>query len=411
MRKLLAVALSVLFVVATAAPLMATQARQIALGGVGNYIEDDYNIFSWPATLPSYSNTLWMGVMNTRLVTSISGSQSWSSLSSLTSGIGGSYGLGSEKEYGTIAMFLYDRGPGLNPFEDRTFSGDLANKFTLMYAYPTESVSFGFFFSRSDEGITVDTPAEEDHASYTTFGGGIRFDLGEKAYMDIAADLSMASYQDEQVPTYNSLSEDANMMMGLKARIFYEWNETITWVPYLSYRQFDFSIKADTLQDQYLEDNFGDKAMMFDIGLGANIKVNEDNLLVFAIEPMSYMKWEPSELPAGAEDVSLKQMVMPRFYLALESDVRDWLTFRAGANKSLVKNEYKNLDLGDGVLNETVTGGAFNYFMGLGFHVSDFDIDCVINNDLPMRLGYWLTGYNGYYSDEPVYMVNAAYHF
>ena len=62
MKKLFAVVLSVLFMVALAVPALATDARQIALGGVGNYIEDDYNIFTWYGTLPSYSNTVWIGL-------------------------------------------------------------------------------------------------------------------------------------------------------------------------------------------------------------------------------------------------------------------------------------------------------------------------------------------------------------
>ena len=409
MNRLFAVVLSVLFLVAVAVPLMATESRQIALGGVGNYIEDDYNIFAWPATLPSYSNTIWMNISQSRLEKSLSGYTEWSSLGEVGALMGASYGLGADEQYGTLAMFFYDSAPGLNPFAGRTFSDGLYNKFTIMYAYPMEKLSLGFLFVRSDEGTKFETPAEEDHHSYTTFGASVRFDMGEKAYMDIAADLSFGAYQDEQVPAYNSISEDANMMMGLKARIFYEWNETITWVPYLSYRSFDFSLKADTLQDVFLQDNFGDKVMMIDLGLGANIKVNEDNLLVFAIEPMSYMKWEPSELPAGAEDMSLTQTVVPRFFLGLESDIRDWLTFRAGANKTLLKTEYKNVEIEDGPMNVTVTSAPFNYYMGLGFHVSDFDVDCVINNELPMNLGYWLTGSSN--TMDPVYTISALYHF
>jgi hypothetical protein len=418
MNKLFAVVLSVLFVVAAAAPIMATESRQIALGGVGNYIEDDYNIFAWPATLPSYSNTVWLSIAQARLERDWPGYTSWDSLSGPATLIGASYGLGSEHKYGTVAMFLYDKAPGLNPVMGGVFSSPLQNKLTLMYAYAAEKFSLGFFVVRSDQGNTSDTPAEEDHHSYTSFGAGLRFDIGEKAYMDFAFDLSMGAYQDELFPivtgvgdtVLTSISEDANMMWGAKARIFYEVNETVTLVPYVGLRKFDFSLKADTLQALFLPGNTGDKAMMFDIGFGANVKVNEDNLLVFAIEPISWLKWEPSALPATAQEVSLDQKVIPRFFLALESDVRDWLTFRAGAHKSLVKTEYKNIDIGGVTLNRTDTGASFNYFMGLGFHVSDFDIDCVINNDLPLRLGYWLTGYSGA-QGYPVYMVSSTYHF
>ena len=144
-------------------------------------------------------------------------------------------------------------------------------------------------------------------------------------------------------------------------------------------------------------------------------------MLLFAVEPFSYMKGEPSAAPDSVVD-EFTYTVIPRFYLALESDVKDWLTFRVGGMKELGKwdeksggtsTEYKDVN----------TWGGFQYFMGLGFHVGDFDIDCVINNELPYHMGYWLTGYgwggdDGYYGSSvdhvenaPAYMVTGTYHF
>jgi hypothetical protein len=63
------------------------------------------------------------------------------------------------------------------------------------------------------------------------------------------------------------------------------------------------------------------------------------------------------------------------------------------------------------------TYAPFNFYMGLGFHVGDFDIDLVLNNEVPMHLGYWLTGYQpsnyyeGYDSELPIYMISATYGF
>ncbi len=456
MNKFFAVVLSVLFVVAAAAPLMATESRQIALGGVGNYIEDDYNIFAWPATLTSYSNTVWMGVSQMYVPVAIRlspyegpGYLYYDYALDVPTFLGASYGLGSEGKYGTLGMFLYHNAAGLNPFgpydqnlpyyeyygewelQDPigfentapwsgagVFSQPLPNKLALMYGYATEAFSIGFSLNRSDASSVYGKDETKVAASYTVLGGGLRFDIGEKAYMDVAADFGMASYTDESDATYKTISDDNKTMLALRGRLFYEWNETITWVPRFSYKTFNFSLKADTLQEAFLADNYGDKGMMFDIGLGANIKVNEDNLLVFALEPYSYMKYEPSKTPKDTPPTYLKKTVMPRFFLALESDVKDWLTFRVGAMKELAKLEGKNAEVWDvddvSTVDGKLTTGDFGYFMGLGFHVADFDIDCVVNNQLPLQLGYWLTGYNsdlGGSEDFPVYMLSAKYHF
>ena len=179
---------------------------------------------------------------------------------------------------------------------------------------------------------------------------------------------------------------------------------------------------------------------MMAIGLGANIKVNENNLLVFAVEPYTYGKVEQSDPPASdfvrynwgsypysdpyywgrtyEETVTL----LPTFRLALESDVKDWLTFRIGAEKGFYKDEYKTSytaqtggddeeDIVKFNETDTYTGSWFDYWMGLGFHVGDFDIDAVVNNNLPFRVGYWLTGYQNNSDGPPVYMLSAAYHF
>jgi len=430
MSKFFAVMLSVLFVVAVAVPALATDARQIALGGVGNYIEDDYNIFSWYATLPSYSNTVWIG-LDYYYYGYYEGAKA-AAVSADGPGdyftyMGASYGLGSEAKYGTLAMFFYGYGAPLNSdgynwSSEYVFEQSVGNKWTVLYAYPMEKLSLGFYFNRSDGSSKYKDETEttyESSVAYTTIGAGVRFDLGEKAYADLAFDYNIGSQTERPNSIYSNyygygeVTQDANKMMGVRGRMFYEWNETITWVPFINYRSYDFSLKADSAD--WKDTHYGDKGMMLSFGLGANIKVNEDNLLVFAVEPYSYGKFEPSEPPAGVTR-SATFTDMPTFRLALESDLKDWLTFRAGAVKGFYKSEYKSEMEEDGETTsstETYTGSWFDYWMGLGFHVGDFDVDALISNDLPFNLGYWLTGYQGFDNsyDAPVYKLTAAYHF
>ncbi len=399
MSKFFTVLLAGLFVFAAAAPASATDARVASLAFAGNYLEDDYNIFTWYGTLPSYSNMVWIGMQDLE----------WDEGDEMFYYMGASYGLGEEGKYGTLAMFYYDYAMGLNPFGWGTFSDGLPSKFSVMYGYSMEKLSFGLYFDRADYMYKYEQEVDpeylyESNYAYSTFGVGLRFDLGEKAYMDVAADMSLASYKYEETG-YDDISEDANKMYGFRARMFYEWNETITWVPYFNFRTFDFCLQSDAY------DYTGDKGMMLDFGLGANVKVNEDNLLLFAIEPYSYAKWEPSN-PASGESYEYTMTVMPRFYLGLESDVKDWLTFRAGVAKELVK--YSETDEVEGASKQTweSTDAPFDFYMGLGFHVGDFDIDALLNNEMPMHLGYWLTGYQPEdYEELPMFMLTATYGF
>lgn len=411
MSRFFTVLLAGLIMFAAAAPASATDARLASLAFGGNYLEDDYNIFTWYGTLPSYSNMVWIGMQDL----------DWDDGGSMFYYMGASYALGEEGRYGTLAMFYYDYAPGINPFsmDEGYWTGSglfgwwLPSKFAMMYGYAMEKMSFGLYWSRADQmaKLEEDEESAEYKYAYTTFGAGLRFDLGEKAYMDVAADLSLASYKEEET-IYGDINHDANKMYGVRGRMFYEWNETITWVPYFNFRMFDFSLKAD--EEGFT--NYGDKGFFFDFGLGANIKVNEDNLLLFAIEPNSFAKREPSEPPSGVS-ADITTWVRPRFILGLESDVKDWLTFRAGARKELTSWKLAAEVEGEGKASVEYTYAPFNFYMGLGFHLGDFDIDLLLNNEVPMHLGYWLTGYQpgdydeGYDNDLPIYMISATYGF
>jgi hypothetical protein len=424
MSKFFAIVLSVLFLVALAVPALATESRQVALGNTGNFIEDDYNIFTWYATLPSYSNNLWIGLNYYSYYDGFTTAAAAEGPDSYFSWLGASYGLGSEGKYGTLAMFFHPYGMPLNTdYGDwngaDVFTGTVNSKWTVMYGYAMEKASLGLFFMRSDDHNKFDDETgtyQESKLAYTTLGAGVRFDIGEKRYADLAIDYNIATQKEktdyiyDYYYGYGEVKQDANTMFGVRGRMFCEWNETITWVPYVSYRSWDFSLKADSAD--WKDSHYGNKGYMLNIGVGANIKVNEDNLLIFAVTPYAYEKLEPSDPPAG-ETLTEKFTALPVFNLALESDIRDWLTFRIGAEKGFYKDEYVH-NTTDTENKETDIGSYFYYNMGLGFHVGDFDIDAVINNDLPFRLGYWLTGYDGwnYYSgDVPIYMISAVYHY
>ena len=422
MKKFLVIALAIAMTAAFTMPAMATQSRVAALGGYGRYLEDDYNIFEWPATLPSYSNMVWVELMTM---------QWWSDYSCMEDldcyeiipAIGASYALGEDGAYGTLAMWFYEYSEPLNPFwkynwgvewnTDGAFMWSNAHKFRVIYGYAMEGLAFGLQFVRSDDSYKFeDTTTEEYHDAYTEISAGVRFDLGEAAYMDVNVDLGFGSSTwNSPFSGYGEITEDGNMIYGVKARMFYEWNETVTLVPYFGWTSYDFSFKADSAD--YNDNYWGDKGMMFELGVGANIAVNEDNLLLFAVEPYVMAKREPSAIPDGVEgDFTSTFTVMPRFIMGLESDVKDWLTFRMGGVHELVKREDKSCNE-DPEGTCTWTWSEFCYYMGLGFHLGDWDIDCVLENATPFRLGYWLTGMGQDESDDEsaFWMISAKYHF
>ena len=428
MKKFLTLAIVFALAVSFAAPANATKTRAQTLADGGVYVEDDYNIFAFPATLVNYSNKVWVDLGLYEYDRYDDCDAGYPYCDDIMVSMGGSYGLGEDNAYGVLALFFYQHTQGLGGIPD-WIDMDIGetvpalywidNKISILYAYGADGWSLGLGIEHASEhdqykqaGETYDDPK----IGMWKFNASARFDVGESMYSDIAFGFGTYSYTDDDFSDgdYGKVEADANMRYGLQARGFWEKTEYLTLVPYLMYSSFDYSMKADSAQS-FKDDYWGMKGMRFDIGIGANIAINEDNLLLFAIDIYDYGKFEPSDQPAN-EKYEGSYSVFPRFRLGLETDVRDWMTFRAGCMKNLVKfsDKYTDSEDADNSYEGFETAGDFWFWLGLGFHVGDFDIDCLLNPNLPFRMGYWLTGFGGgdYEGmDAPILQISAKYHF
>jgi len=409
----------------------ATDSRIQALGGdaIAPYICDDANILKWYATLPSYSNLMLVTMMKSYYPDDGVGYYTYGA----EAYYGLTYALGEDGAWGTLAIGLMEHTPGPNQDEwmlnlwgtwddSDIFDYSLYNRYVLMYGYQMEGMSFGLYFNRASEADKYESDygtayEQEWKESYTTIGLGFNMDIGEDMVLNAAFDYTKASY----LYTYTDIDDDEELdpgkIMAFRARMFYDWREDITFVPYVDFSTMDMAYSP--VEEFYSNEGYGMKTMAFKFGIGANVNVNEDNMILFAIEPFSYWKGEPSGYTEGYEDEwSVTYKTMPKFILALESDVTDWLTFRTGCSKSLSKWGYSWSDEDDSedywqTYEPNGDWGQFAWNIGLGFHFGDFDIDCVLNKDVPFSMGYWLTGFQNNYDAEetPIGMISAIYHF
>ena len=68
-------------------------------------------------------------------------------------------------------------------------------KFVVAWGNEMEKLSYGIMFTRSDASFEDTDPAaapNEETVSFTTLGAGIRSDLGDKAYLDVAVTYGTA---------------------------------------------------------------------------------------------------------------------------------------------------------------------------------------------------------------------------
>ena len=296
MKKFFTLAIVLALAASLATPAMATKSRAQALADGGVYVEDDYNIFAFPATLVNYSNKVWieLGLYDYDLYGDCD--YGYPYCDAIKTSMGGSYGLGEDNAYGVLAMFFYRHTEGLGGIPD-WIDMDIGetvpamywvdNKLSILYAYGAEGWSVGLGFehaSEHDQYKAMGETYDEPKIGMYKVNASVRFDVGESMYTDIAFGFGMYSLTDDNFSDgdYGKVEADANMIYGLQARAFYEKTEYLTLVPYLMFSSFDYSMKADSAQS-FKDDYWGIKGMRFDIGIGANIAVNEDNMLLFAI--------------------------------------------------------------------------------------------------------------------------------
>jgi hypothetical protein len=420
MKKLL-IALMMISIASTA---FASETRIRSLGpNVAPFIADDSGVFLWYGTLPSYANLVTITAGYYDVVKWYDDSAEYDD--DMTAKFGMTYGLGEDNKYGVLGMWWHEHTYGPNymgawwgpyPGGNPAAQYNIYNKWDVMWGNQFESFALGLYFNRADEGYyetMTDSEDGEYYSSYMTLGIGISFDTDEFDG-NIAFDYQKVGYTYTDLGDEAKLEQDAGNIFEFRGNAYYEWTDVITWVPYLRYKWGDLSFQSS--EDGYFasDDCWGVKGFQLDLAIAANMQVNEDNLIIVGIEPYGYYKGEPSDCgsDAGAEEYKMK--IFPGFVFGFESDVKDWLTFRAGCDKALIK--FEGSYEGDGMeATMKETAAPFEWYLGLGFHVGDFDIDAMLNKQTPFSMGYWLTGFqpSAYYDDAetPIGMISATYSF
>lgn len=412
MLRLSRVLLVSALVLALCAPMaMATTSRVIALASAHNYLNDDSNIFRWYGTLPSYANMVY-----------VAGGQAsgFGDVSANYQALGFTYSRGEESSWGTFAIFLLHQdlndmsffvfNPLIN-FANDGFPGVGGGGSTLPSLPTTKLVlawgkswgdwDIGVMFTNSNVSMETPTTGKND-VKFTTIGGGARWDINPDHYADVNLTFGFAGG--------DSLGGfDKSSSWDIAARLFREQMADLTIVPYFGYRTYDFSM-TDPAEPT------GNKGWGMDLGVSLNWDVNANNLLIFVTELM----WANAKYSRpGTDQTEVSASVIPNFRIALETDINSWLTTRVGAQKTLAKITQKDATGAESIYTDVnvwpagVSAGLDNFAfdLGAGFHVGEWDVDLVFSDDLPFRLGYWMTGFGTNDLTPPTTRISGTYRF
>lgn len=411
----------------------ATTARVRSLANTGDYISDDSAVNRWYSTLPSFGNQ----------VNAEMGTWDGATLAD-TRGLGWIHACGDNGKWGTYRISLNENAldhPGFwlgNPFYQNhmpgsaggvlgggapTFSDTPVNKWDLAGGWELgENIALGLSVTQSKwnaEDTAVDAKAS---SSFTTVGAGFSWTNNDKMVFDASATFGSAG--GEQTIGTDKTEWDSSTAFDIAARLFYDWKDNVTVVPVAEYTHSDYSLKHTVGgADAAFAVPNGDKSTDFLLGVGLNMDVNQDNMIVFALEYMhqQFEASNPDTAAAAIDQITAKYM--PTVRLALETQVTSWLTTRIGAAKYLVTTETK---LVGGDKTKTTQGApafppggpgpnSFDWFLGCGFNVAEWTIDLELASETPFSLGYWLTGYSAWGQDTgstgPITHIAAVWNY
>jgi hypothetical protein len=407
----------------------ATTARVRSLANTGDYISDDSAVNRWYSTLPSFGNQ----------VNAEMGQWAGAGLSD-TRGLSWINACGEDGKWGTYRISLNENAldhPGFwmgNPFytvhAPGFQSGNLGdptpgayddtpmNKWDIAGGWELgESMALGLSITQSKWSYE-DTGADLDASnSWLTLGAGFTWTNNDNMVFD--ASLTFGSAGGDISFGTQKVEWDSGTAFDFAARLFYDWKDNVTLVPVAEFASSEYSLTQTTTPPSTIPTPNGNKIDDFMIGVGLNMDVNQDNMLVFALEYMS-RSWEYANADTAAASLQKTTWTyMPTVRLALETQITSWLTTRVGAAKYLgtVKDELVGGDeFKESPGAPTGVGGSdlpgFDWFLGCGFNVAEWTIDLELASETPFNVGYWLTGYSNYDTGAgPVTHIAAVWNY
>lgn len=346
--------------------VFATQTRMSGLGNPYGLIQDDTDVFMFPATIFNYSGVA-VGELQ-----QFSGSTNWSMSAN-------------------IPILEYKLGVYLN--QDTGI--DLPGYGTDLDIPKSVEFNFGFMDKFAvGFGTSVDYKAEEEYTYgnnetkkvepnanfYSFFGGysannmdfGFRVEMANAEAVDNADEYFEMGHAYFEVNGRQILKPAYNLEIIVKAGFSMDMTE-------FNYEEID----GTKIRDEE-ESN-----TMLDLGFSLQVKPDDRNKIIFGVTPVMYnphiMKTTNYNGNVSSEtENETTTLFFPEYNLAVESKINSWLTGRFGANQSYshITNKMNYND--DNIDDTEDTYYDKNYYMNLGltFSFGNFCLDSVLEQEL-----------------------------
>jgi hypothetical protein len=353
-----------LFSIATA-----TEVRVGSMGGVGFYTHDNSNIFYFPGAIYSYSGQVY-GEFRVKNVKN-----------AYTVGV--NYPIG---DYSVVGAYL-NRPMNVSIPTGVLDSVQLTQTTDFFYGTQMSKFDLGIKLSLGLDSFKKDSiglsPKMEQSIRYIQLAGGIS---NEK--MDVGAFIELPHAKAQQSSITDTWS---GFGIGAIGRYFYGEGNT-KLVPLVAVNTRTINGKSSVAGS----DKTKHKDMNIGVGIGVNHQLNENNLLVGAVELFGLQdtKDEITTNANTSDATTNSRMTFPGLYMGLESKIRPWLIGRLGAAQVWQELKTKNETTGNPTVETKSFQSQYNVTFGVGFHFGDFTADAAINEGIFFDGPNFISGMN-----------------
>ncbi len=345
-------ALAILVLLCMVQPSFATISRVNSFGGSGDYFEDDSNVLRWYGSLVDYPDQV---IVESGDFTILDGY--WRSVHEKQGGmgIGAHMALGREGQFGTAAFFFHDQD------EDRisTLQEDnLRNNFSFLYSLDLGPLTAGVTYRHGS--LKTEVYDSTTDLSIDTFGTGLRMDLGESAYLDLAGEV--CSIKEIRNWDPDPQEDNADGLYALRGRAFVALGPRMALVPLVEIIHED---RRGGYHTKFISNN---RLQRF--GLGLNYFPDTDHLLFFNAEYSDYSEANHFSSVSVTHDWSTMILNM-----GFESRMLSWLTTR-GSVGYVDYNRVTTIDPLSTPPDEIgFEGPILRVNLGAGIHLGPADLD------------------------------------
>lgn len=354
----------------------ASTARMTGLGVPGDYVKDYTGMFTYLSCVNSTGNLVYAETGTMLGWNSVEDRGMGAVLPNLFDGKAGVWALHLRRYHPALGQSWWGA-PINSGFEsyDPNQNTSSSESFDLMWGHKMGSANLGLRLNRQFESYDNGTDTEEGNGNngrnILGFGAGLGFDMNENTAVEVSAQYQSRTF--DEGDAVGDETEDGGAAILVAGRAWMKMGANTTIVPVLKFWSIDASTTDGTT-------TFDDKLSGWQAGLAGNWNVGRDDLFVLGAQLLSNKE--------DLGDDTYTETLMPNVFMALETHLNPWLTFRAGAQNSVMAS-YKYETTG---LTQTFKGSDFTFMMGTTVKMGNVQFDAVLdpaffNNPFAQLLG------------------------